>query len=88
MVVRQRQVDGFAKRDAPGRRRLGLLGECRARAGGKEQREYRGSNRHDWSPVRGCRAPASSAARSRKFNGNRPSVASRISIATDIQAMR
>ena len=38
MVVRQRQIDGFAKRDAPGRRRLGLLGECRARAGAKEQR--------------------------------------------------
>ena len=55
MVVRERQVDGFAKRDAPGRRRLGLLGECRARTGGKEQREYRSSNRHDWSPVRAWR---------------------------------
>ena len=39
MVVRERKVDGFAKRDAPGRRRLGWLGECRARTGDKEQRE-------------------------------------------------
>jgi len=65
MVVRQRQVDGFTKRDASGRRRLGLLGECRARTCGDEQREDRGSNRHDWSPVPGCRALAPSAARSR-----------------------
>ena len=88
MVARERQVDGFAKREAPGRRRLGWLGKCRARTGEKEQRECRSSKRHDWSLVCAGGGPASSAARSRKFNGNLRSVAMRISVATDTQAMR
>jgi hypothetical protein len=37
MIVCQRQVDGFGKRDAPGRRGLGLLRECRTRRRGEEQ---------------------------------------------------
>src|SRR5262245_32270783 len=88
MVARQREIDGFAKSDASGRRRLGLLREQRARTGGKQQREYRASDRHDWPPVRTWRRLTSSAARSLKFNGNRRSVATRISITTDIHAMR
>ena len=88
MVARQRQVDGLAKCDAPGAGRLGFLREYRARTDGQQQREYRPSDRHDWSPVRAWRPLASSAASWRKFNGNLRSVASRMSMATDIQAMR
>jgi hypothetical protein len=88
MVARKRQVDRFAKRETAGARRSGWLGKRRRRAGGQEQGEDRASKCHDGSLVRAGRALESSAASSRKFNGNLLSVAMTISVATAAQAMR
>ena len=89
MVVRQRQVDGFAKRDAPGGRRLGLLGECRA----TRRRTTSSATIEARSVMTGlpC-APGERPRRAPPGRGNSTEIFGasrcRISVATDTQAMR